>query len=479
MRTSAIVNQKGGCGKTTVAINLAATLARQGRRTLLVDMDPQGHCGLGLSVPEEQVERSISALLTAGLSGAVQLDQLIWQAARRLDLIPATMSLAGVEQRLSGASDKDRRLAQVLSPLQERYEFCIIDCPPSIGLLTFNALRAASEVIVPVETGYFALQGAKKQQQTIEMLAQRVAHRLNLHVLATMHDPAASHARAILAELQRHFADFLAPATVHLDAQLQAAAGMGQAITEFAPESRSSRDFADLAAWLIEQPTVPTAGEQTVDLEPGEPVESMSAAAAPTREAEPTPATGKSRAAELVERARQLSARTAELSDRLHREGTVDSAGEPAEGPGQPEPAPPAAGPPEGPGHPALVPALERGQAPTATAAPGQLSRTHGARATASGLLFVQPLSAGQQLAVAGTFNNWDPAATPLKPDHRLGVWQACVAAPAGRHRYQLVVDGRWLADPYNSRSEQAPDGRVLSLVDMQPAEQREQTDSP
>jgi len=195
MRTIAIVNQKGGCGKTTVAINLAATLARQGRRTLLVDMDPQGHCGLGLSVPEEQVERSISELLTAGLSGAVQLDQLIWQAARRLDLIPATMSLAGVEQRLSGASDKDRRLAQVLSPLQERYEFCIIDCPPSIGLLTFNALRAASEVIVPVETGYFALQGAKKQQQTIEMLAHRVAHRLRLHVLATMYDPAAAHER--------------------------------------------------------------------------------------------------------------------------------------------------------------------------------------------------------------------------------------------------------------------------------------------
>ena len=150
MRTIAIINQKGGCGKTTTSINLAAVLAAQGRRTLLVDMDPQSHCALGLAVPEAQVERSITDLLRAGLDGSIALHDVIWQVSRNLDFAPCTMALAGLEQELSPVPDKDRRLLQVLSTVSDQYDFCIIDCPPSIGLLTFNALRAADEVIIPV-----------------------------------------------------------------------------------------------------------------------------------------------------------------------------------------------------------------------------------------------------------------------------------------------------------------------------------------
>jgi len=149
MRTIAMINQKGGCGKTTCSINLAAVLAARGYRTLLVDMDPQSHCALGLAVPDDQIERSTADLLRHGMDGSIALADITWQISRCLDLAPSSMTLAGIENQLANATDKDRRLAQILSTVADRYDFCIIDCPPSIGLLTFNALRAADEVIIP------------------------------------------------------------------------------------------------------------------------------------------------------------------------------------------------------------------------------------------------------------------------------------------------------------------------------------------
>jgi chromosome partitioning protein len=122
VRTIAIINQKGGCGKTTVAINLAAVLAAKGRKTLLVDVDPQGHCALGLAVPEQQLDRSVADVLRAGMDGSIAFSDIIWQISRNLDLAPGTMALAGIEQELAGASDKDRRLAQVLSTVADQYE---------------------------------------------------------------------------------------------------------------------------------------------------------------------------------------------------------------------------------------------------------------------------------------------------------------------------------------------------------------------
>ena len=119
MRTIAIINQKGGCGKTTVAVNLAAVLAARGCRTVLVDMDPQSHCALGLAVPESQIDRSICDVLRAGLDGSTTFSDIVWQISRNLDLAPSTMALAGVEAELTSAPDKDRRLLQVLSNIDD------------------------------------------------------------------------------------------------------------------------------------------------------------------------------------------------------------------------------------------------------------------------------------------------------------------------------------------------------------------------
>ncbi|HEX7010130.1 MAG TPA: AAA family ATPase [Phycisphaeraceae bacterium] len=433
MRTIAIINQKGGCGKTTCSINLAATLAAKGHRTLLVDMDPQGHCAMGLAVPEAQIERSVADLLRVGLDGSLGFDDIVWQIARNLDLAPSTIALAGVEQLLATAPDKDRRLVQLLSTVQQRYEFCIIDCPPSIGLLTFNALRAADEVLIPVETGYFSMQGSIKQEQTIEMLARRAGHEVRFKVLATMYDVRTKLAREILSELKRHFGDKLLPVVINFNSKLKEAASFGQPITEYDAASRGMQDFERLAAWLLANPPAP----------PVQPGQEETVAAAASR----NPAL--SRAAELVERARALAARSHAVTTRLSEDEDLHAVGV---APRPPEPEPASDGPASSTGSPRLQ---------------EKLARLYGVRPTKQGLLFVQPADRGRHLAIAADFNGWNPSATPMIRDDKLGVWQACVSVPPGRYRYRLVVDGQWIHDPYNTAVESNPFGELNNVVEI------------
>src|SRR5205809_1737696 len=160
MRTLAIINQKGGCGKTTTSINLAACMARIGQKTLLVDMDPQGHCGVGLAVPEEQIERTIyDALIEEQDGKPAKVSDLVWQIATDFDLAPANLKLAAFEQVFAGRAGREDRLRKSLETVGDQYEWCIIHCPPRVGLLTFNALRACDERIVPVETGFSSFHG--------------------------------------------------------------------------------------------------------------------------------------------------------------------------------------------------------------------------------------------------------------------------------------------------------------------------------
>ena len=433
MRTIAIINQKGGCGKTTTAINLSAVLAEQGERTLLVDMDPQSHCALGLAVPEAQIERHIGDILRAGLDGSIGFSDIVWQIARNLDLAPCTMALAGLEAELAAAPDRDRRLQQVLSLVRDKYDFCIIDCPPSIGLLTFHAVRAADEVIVHVETGYFAMHGSIKQEKTIDMLARRAGHHVRFKALATMYDVRTKLAREILAELRRQFGERLLPVVVHFNSKLKEAASFGQAITEYDPGSRGYQDFEKLVSWLKSNPPEAAA----VEKEP----EAVGVGTGAQRRA-------MSRAAELVERARALSQRTAQLATKISSDPDVSR--ERAAQPPKPEPTEEA--------QPQRTPSLSE-----------KLAKLYGVRHTSQGLLFVQPVKNGtQNVAVAGDFNNWNPQNTPLRHDDRLNVFQACVPVPPGRYRYRLVVDGKWQQDPFNTYVESNPFGELNSVVEVE-----------
>ncbi len=439
MRTIAIINQKGGCGKTTCSINLAASLSAKGKRTLLVDMDPQSHCAMGLAVPDAQIDKSIADLLRVGLDGSLAMSEITWQIARGFDLAPSSITLAGIEAQLNTAPDKDRRLVQVLSTVQDHYDFCIIDCPPSIGLLTFNALRASDEVLIPVETGFFAMQGAVRQQQTIRMLARRAGHHVRFSVLATMYDVRTKLAREILSELKRHFGEDLLPIVINFNSKLKEAASFGQPITEYDAASRGMQDFERLSDWLLSNPPVP----MTIPMPEYEPEH------ANEQTSINNPAM--SRAAELVERARALSSRTAELSSRLASDEDVRAEGF---APPAMQSAPVQVKPPDKPVVPEVPDSYEK-----------KLTGVFGARHTAQGLLFIQPDVKARQVAIAGDFNGWDPATTPLKRDENLGVWQTCVSVPPGRYRYRLVLDGQWVQDPYNSYVESNPFGELNNII--------------
>ncbi|MEM7576154.1 MAG: AAA family ATPase [Planctomycetota bacterium] len=473
MRTIAILNQKGGCGKTTTAINLAATLAGKGFRVLIVDMDPQSHCALGLSVPEQRIERGTAELLHAGLDGSLGVADLTWQVSRNLDLLPSTMALATMEQRLASQPDKDRRLSQVLSPVADRYDVCVLDCPPSIGLLTFNALRAADEVLIPVETGYFALQGSVRQARTIEMLIQRVGHRVRFSILPTMYDVRTKLAREILGELRKHFDEAVLPCVINFNSKLKEAAALGQPITEYDPSSTGMKDFEELANWLLNHPPAKPEIMPAADAEynaplgtadapmhatprapgafaPGSPAATPADADPASQGSIPAPAAAPamSRAAELAERARGLSTRTAALSARLAKKYD--------------EQVPPS-------------PSIREAEAPQVS------ERVLGVSVTKQGVLFVQPMAPGntcgsnggqasdtvKNLALAADFNDWNPSKTPLIRNDALGVWQAVVQLPPGRYRYRLVQDGQWVQDPHNPHTETNPFGELNNIVNV------------
>lgn len=171
MRTIAIVNQKGGCGKTTTTVSLAGCLAADGARVLVADVDPQAHATLALGIDPERVDENLYEVL-AEESGPARLAEVIVPAAERLHVAPAGIVLSALEAKLAGerAEARTGRLAQALASVGDRYDYALVDCPPNVGLLTFGALRAAGEAIVPLETSHFAVHGVHKLLETIALL---------------------------------------------------------------------------------------------------------------------------------------------------------------------------------------------------------------------------------------------------------------------------------------------------------------------
>jgi chromosome partitioning protein len=254
VRTFAIVNQKGGCGKTTTSINVAAVYARRGFRTLLVDMDPQAHCAAGLGVPEEQIELSIGDALTATHDATMEKDKYLWEITRNLHLAPSTMMLSALEApggALQTMPDKDRRLESLLQSWDKSFDRCVIDCPPNIGLLTYNSLRASTEALIPVETGFFSLRGARRQRKTIEALIARIGKSIDCRIIPSIHRPSPL-ARTLLLRLQESFGSEVAPTVIRDHETLREAASFGQPVIDFAPGCEAEHDFEALVSWLEE-----------------------------------------------------------------------------------------------------------------------------------------------------------------------------------------------------------------------------------
>jgi len=447
MRTIALINQKGGCGKTTSSINLAACLAFMGQRTLLVDMDPQGHCAVGLAVPDQQIEKSIYDVLRSP-GGTTTLKDITWQIASHFDLAPATISLAALETELHGIPGRQDRLADALARVQNDYDYVIIDCPPNVGLLTFNAMRASGDVIIPVETGYFSLHGLSKQLELLEQLRKQCRHDIRVRILATLYDIRTKLAREVLAELREHFGELLMDSAINFNTKLKEAASFGQPITEYDPASKGFKDFQKLAKEIM-GPAL------RMTLSPGRVIEAP---------AELTLEDALDNARSTVEETLETLRDGVELADsytlsqplRRNQRSLSQSLSSQVE---------------------TLTRKVDEIRVAASnhgmTSAGNGLGRTtgqkiaafYGVRQLPDGILFVAHFPSASSVAIAGDFNNWSPE--HMSGDDADETFRRLVALKPGRYRYRLVVDGRWQADPHNLYSEPNPFGELDSIVEV------------
>lgn len=256
MRVIAIANQKGGCGKTTTSINFSAGLAGFGKKTLLIDMDPQGHSTCGLGIPAANLSYTLYDLLCAGPDLHPKIANVMREIQPYFYVLPATTNLAGLEEEFLYLVDRNQRLKNhLLPPLDHEhlFDYVILDCPPNLGVLTLNALFAADEIIIPIEPSFFSLHGLAKITETIENINDTRRRPLRIHALLTIFDSETCFAKEIYEDVRQHFTDRLFRTIIHEHILLKESAGAGQSIMDYAPDSAPAREYGSLAKEFMER----------------------------------------------------------------------------------------------------------------------------------------------------------------------------------------------------------------------------------
>ncbi|WP_346674450.1 ParA family protein [Enorma phocaeensis] len=248
-RIISIINQKGGVGKSTTAVNLAAALGELGKKVLIVDFDPQGNSTSGLGIEKEELEQCVyDALLND-----VPAENLLIQAnCNNVTVIPATIQLAGAEIELVSAMARETRLKELLEPVQENYDFVFIDCPPSLGLLTINALTAADSVLIPIQCEYYALEGVTKLLESMRMVKSKINKGLEVFgVLLTMYDSRTSLANQVVEEVKQYFGDKVFNTLIPRTVKISEAPSFGMSVIQYAPQNKGAQSYMELAEEVI------------------------------------------------------------------------------------------------------------------------------------------------------------------------------------------------------------------------------------
>jgi chromosome partitioning protein len=252
MHIIALSNQKGGCGKTTSAINIAASLAHLGRRTLLVDLDPQAHATFGLGVRSDKVESSIYNVLTEQEGRRKDfLEDILIPIEDRLDLAPSHILLSTIEQEFTNKDESVSKLHQVLASVSFPYEYVIIDCPPSLGFLTFNALRASQTVIVPIELGSFSLMGVGKLLSMIELIRVKLQHTPKVYALPTMVDRRTNFSKHMLAQIGDTFGEHVLSCAIRQSVSVRESQARGRPLVKHDVKSKGALDYLMLSQELV------------------------------------------------------------------------------------------------------------------------------------------------------------------------------------------------------------------------------------
>jgi chromosome partitioning protein len=256
MRTIAIANQKGGCGKTTTAVNLAAAFAERSNRTLVVDLDPQGHSTIGFGYEPDELSATIYDALTnvqIGIGAVATGTRVEW-----LDLAPSNVLLSGAELDLTGIVGREFVLSEKLRMVRDKYDVCIIDCPPALGLLTLNALIASTGVVVPVQVHYYAMEGLKQLFETTNIIKERFnpCYVNILGVLLTLVENNTLLGRQIQQQMREFFGGLVFDTVIHRSVRLAEAPSSGEPVLTYSPESKAAAEYRALAKEIINSRTL-------------------------------------------------------------------------------------------------------------------------------------------------------------------------------------------------------------------------------
>ena len=253
MRVIASANQKGGCGKTTTAINLSSSLSLKGKRVLLIDFDPQAHATMGLNIKSSDFEKSIYDVITPKKKGVLGIGDILIEIKDNFDLAPSSLILSAVEQELSGIEGREDRLFEAIQELKEEYayDYIIIDCPPSIGHLCFNALRACEEVIIPIDMSLFSLRGVAKLLEIVTLIKDTVGHDVKSRALITMYDRRTRYSRIVLEKVKAEFGDNVFDTVIRYNIRLRETADCGLPVGDYDKHAIGHQDYENLAEEIV------------------------------------------------------------------------------------------------------------------------------------------------------------------------------------------------------------------------------------
>ncbi|WEV71610.1 AAA family ATPase [Lactobacillus sp. ESL0785] len=244
-----VANQKGGVGKTTTTINLAASIAERGYHVLIVDIDPQGNATSGLGIEKSEIDEDIYSVL---INDVPIKDTIFHTSTKRLDLVPATINLSGAETELISMMARETRLKAALDTVSGNYDFIFIDCPPSLGQLSINAFTASDSILIPVQSEYYAMEGLSQLLNTIRLVQKHFNKDLGVEgVLMTMLDARTNLGAEVVKEVQSYFTDKVYKTIIPRITKLAEAPSYGEAITEYAPSSRGAEVYDDLAKEVL------------------------------------------------------------------------------------------------------------------------------------------------------------------------------------------------------------------------------------
>lgn len=250
MKTIAIANQKGGCGKTTTAVNLSACLAQKGYKVLLVDLDPQAHATLGVGIDPYKLEESIYDIF---IKSERSIQEIVkWTDVKNLWIAPANILLSGADIELVNRMGREKVLEEMFSKISSFYDFVLIDCAPSLSLLTVNALNVAERILIPIQAHYYAMEGMKQLFNTVEEVKKRLNPELKiLGILLTMVDNRTNICREVVRGVRDYFKDKVFKTEIHINVKLTEAPSAGKPISVYDPCSVGAKDYEDLASELL------------------------------------------------------------------------------------------------------------------------------------------------------------------------------------------------------------------------------------